>query len=104
MDYSLLLAITYNSDEIEEGKETMESLKKKYENNRNVFVSPNKYIYHLGIIDYLQDFNMTKILENRFKRLRYGSKKMEDVSSIEPEPYAARYMRYVQKTILQYDN
>ena len=26
-----------------------------------------KYIYHIGIIDYLQDFNMDKWVENQYK-------------------------------------
>jgi hypothetical protein len=28
-----------------------------------------KYIYHIGIIDYLQDFNLDKLAENHYKSI-----------------------------------
>lgn len=38
--------------------------------SRHTFMSDNgKYIYHLGIIDYLQDFNWEKLGEHKFKSL-----------------------------------
>ena len=37
---------------------------------RHKFMSDNgKYIYHLGIIDYLQDFGWEKLGEHKFKSL-----------------------------------
>ncbi len=119
MDYSLLVAVTLeattpsyaanaimldrsnNSSATNEAlTEEVNRLKQKYAGRRNVYVSPQGYVYYMGIIDYLQEFDTMKILENRFKRLRHGQKKMEEVSAIEPEPYAARFLRFVKRRIL----
>ena len=109
MDYSLLLAVTTEFDLPEPGerktsyqapKETMENLNKQYKNRRGIYVSPKGYVYYIGIIDYLQEFDTMKILENRFKRFRHGQKKMEEVSAIEPEPYAVRFLKFVKRQIL----
>ena len=36
--------------------------------SRHTFMSEGgKYIYHIGIIDYLQDFNLEKKMENQYK-------------------------------------
>ena len=48
MDYSLLLVI-----------ETLKHNIPKSKLSRNTFISGNKLI-HIGIIDYLQDFNVAK--------------------------------------------
>jgi len=114
MDYSLLLAITYEVDNYDPMKiaaltteaeknalaEKVNLLKEKYAGQRNIYVSPLGYVYRMGLIDYLQEFDTMKILENRFKRLRHGQKKMEEVSAIEPEPYAVRFMHFVKRSIL----
>ena len=110
MDYSLILAVTSDSSMNMNflrlsrksliNLEYIETLREKYKGNKNVYVSPLGYIYNIGIIDYLQEFDFSKIMENRFKRLRFGSKAMEGISAIDPEPYAKRYMRFIKRKIL----
>jgi hypothetical protein len=108
MDYSLLLAVSTDQVEEKERKTTKEkvgdnyidNLKKKYKDNKNVFVSPRGYIYNIGIVDYLQEFNFMKRLENRFKKFRFGASKMYKVSAIDPEPYAIRYMHFIKHKVL----
>lgn len=75
MDYSLLFAVEMNmnyqglygnnrtksvaSESID--AEDMEQFKKSFDKTRHSFMSKTgKYTYHLGIIDYLQDFNLEK--------------------------------------------
>lgn len=58
MDYSLLIQI-----------EKVRSLVKK-ERKRNVIYSQNcDYIYHIGIIDFLQDYSLAKKMETTIKTL-----------------------------------
>lgn len=96
MDYSLLFAvernvnfknikvpsrattITTNSEEDEEthqrGKTYWRLIYlycialKNFDKTRHTFLSHSgRYIYHIAIIDYLQDYNIEKKLENRLK-------------------------------------
>jgi hypothetical protein len=56
-----------------------------------------KYIYHLGIIDYLQDFNMDKFLENKFKSMRDDGNL---ISAVPPEPYSHRFFNFMQNQVV----
>ena len=59
MDYSLLFCVQKNPNPVEE-----------FQGNRYTYLSEcGKYIYRLGIIDYLQDFNARKHVEY-FGRVR----------------------------------
>jgi hypothetical protein len=41
---------------------------KQFEGNRHKYISSNaKFIYHIAVIDYLQDFNNSKRMESMFK-------------------------------------
>ena len=43
-------------------------MRTNFEGSRHKFLSScGRYIYHIGIIDYLQDFNVDKKLENLLK-------------------------------------
>ena len=54
-------SVMSNSDEMKE-------IKRRFEGSRHKFLSKDgRYIYHIGIIDYLQDFNFDKKLENLLK-------------------------------------
>ena len=44
-----------------------------------------KYIYHIGIIDYLQDYNFDKKGENILKR--HLLQKGKGISAVEPKEY-----------------
>lgn len=90
MDYSLLTCIQENPDYtlvMQEARanstnasllsagrrstmdsDEMKAIRNRFEGNRHKFLSKcGRYIYHIGIIDYLQDFNFDKKLENFLK-------------------------------------
>jgi hypothetical protein len=58
-----------------------------------------KYIYCLGIIDYLQKFNMTKFLENKYKSLLYGEE-IKYVSAVDPTLYCKRMHEWTLQNLL----
>jgi len=81
MDYSLLFAVERNAhfkgikgpsrattSTISDEDEAHKHLLKNFDKSRHTFLSNSgRYIYHLAIIDYLQDFNIEKKLENKLK-------------------------------------
>jgi 1-phosphatidylinositol-4-phosphate 5-kinase len=71
MDYSLLLCIEENKTFQGESAVTLcENFREKKAKNklRHQFISEcGKWIYHLSVIDYLQDFNIEKKIENFLK-------------------------------------
>ena len=78
MDYSLLFAAERNplrrgsiGSNWSDDKEEIDAIHKAhFANQRHRFLSVDgKYIYHIGIIDYLQDFNFEKQFESTFKTL-----------------------------------
>lgn len=101
MDYSILLIV---------GK--FPSLEdNKYDSIIELFTNPllrqriyksrtNKYIYCFGIIDYLQEFNLNKYIENKYKRLLYRSN-VKYISAIDPENYAERLKLFFDKNVLK---
>lgn len=52
-----------------------------------------KEFYHIGIIDYMQAWNISKQSENWFKSL-IGKK---EISSQEPNFYQRRFMQFVEE-------
>lgn len=56
------------------------------------------YLYHLGIIDYLQDFNLNKKGENAFKGLIDDA---TQISAVHPKPYAERFFRFMQNSVIK---
>jgi hypothetical protein len=56
------------------------------------------YLYHLGIIDYLQDFNLNKKGENAFKSLIDDG---TQISAVYPKPYAERFFRFMQQYVIK---
>ena len=59
--------------------------------NRHMFLSASgRFVYHLGIIDYLQNFNFEKVMENRFKTMVY--KHGAEISAIAPKQYGDRFL------------
>jgi hypothetical protein len=91
MDYSLLLGIQRTLAPLE--------LKKNYSSARKVekLVADNIYeSLSLGIIDYLQEFDISKFVENRYKSL-FSPEKI--ISSVSPEQYCHRFVLFLN-TIL----
>jgi len=99
MDYSLLLIIISFP---EPNDSEYNNIIKDIHNEKmvkRIFVSKNsKYIYCLGIIDYLQSFNMSKFLENKYKKLIFGEK-IKDVSAVDPLMYATRMLNFANQNI-----
>ena len=97
------------SDEIEKPKisfrdgQRVKNLKQNYpelydelfdnRSSRHCYMSEDgKYIYHLGIIDYLQDFNIDKFVENKLKSvIDNGSL----ISAVPPEAYSYRFFNFM---------
>lgn len=58
-----------------------------------------KRVYHIAIIDYLQEWNMQKKLERFTKTVLLG-KDGPTLSAIEPEAYATRFRNFVEKHVI----
>ena len=99
MDYSLLLVIetVKNSYKVDKNQDFLELLasepEKPYE-SRNQIKHGDK-VYHIGIIDYLQAWNLSKKIENKLK----GSK--QDISAVPPFEYSNRFYHYAQNHIFK---
>lgn len=73
-------------------------VEKGFQPSRHKFMSEcGKFIYHISIIDYLQDFNLEKRLENKFKMIH--NKKGAEISAIEPKSYATRYLKFMRDKV-----
>jgi len=55
-------------------------------------------IYHIAIIDYLQDWNMNKKTE-RFLKTKILLKDGKTLSAIEPKQYAERFQRFMEVNV-----
>ena len=88
MDYSLLLVI----ETVKKDSDFSKSLVS--EDGRNQIKHEDK-VYHIGIIDYLQAWNMSKKIENKYK----GSN--PDISAVPPYPYYHHFLRYAQNHIFK---
>jgi len=56
------------------------------------------YLYHIGIIDYLQDFNLNKKGENAFKGMIDDA---TQISAVHPKAYAERFFKFMQETVIK---
>ena len=60
--------------------------------------TPNNEIYYLGIIDILQQYNMVKFGENKFKSW-FTSAGSSKISALPPKKYARRFIEYCTDSI-----
>lgn len=100
MDYSILLYIFKVPDETNEKDYTklFELFEDKL-NQHRVYLSNNKkYLYLIGIIDYLQEFNTKKFLENKYKKMLYG-KEVANISAVNPTIYSNRMFEFARNHI-----
>jgi len=80
----------------------MQSPRKDFEEKRHTFLSSNlQYIYHIAIIDYLQDYNFDKKLENFVKTIWRG--RAAEISAVPPERYAKRYIEFMENQVILLD-
>jgi hypothetical protein len=67
---------------------------------RHKFISScGNFIYHLGIIDYLQEFNMDKIAENKFKTFS-NWKTGHLISAINAIDYQKRFVDFMREEVI----
>lgn len=79
--------------------EALAEITAKFEGSRHKFLSVcGRYIYHIGIIDYLQDFNFDKRMENLLKQRILS--KGEGISAVHPTKYAARFIRFMRDNVI----
>lgn len=72
---------------------------KKFDGNRHKYLSrTGRFIYHMAIIDYLQDFNIDKKLENKLKV--FINEKGAEISAIEPTGYCKRFQRFMRDKVI----
>jgi hypothetical protein len=53
-------------------------------------------IYYVGIIDILQQYNVTKKLEHMFKSLRYDR---HGISAVDADEYASRFVHFITENM-----
>ena len=103
MDYSLLIVIESkelkitNSLQLDELYESqvIDPLHKKH-----IFESEHE-IYHFSIIDYLQDWDLNKRAERFFKTVVLR-KDPNNLSAIDPDKYAQRFLHFVHVNVLNW--
>jgi hypothetical protein len=99
MDYSLLVIISRMPKEDDEDYQRVIDLFGDPVYCNRIFKSSNsKYVYCLGLIDYLQKFNLKKFLENKYKSILYGND-IKFVSSVDPQMYKTRILEFTQENL-----
>ena len=58
----------------------------------------NKFIYHISIIDYLQNYNFEKKTENFFKTIWRGHS--AEISAVPPPRYAKRFIDFMSNLVI----
>jgi hypothetical protein len=68
--------------------------------SRNEYMSyDSTMIYHMGIIDFLQDYNFFKKCETFLKTNIYLHNEME-ISCVSPDKYRKRFVEFMKKKVL----
>lgn len=99
MDYSLLLIITHFPKPEDPDYVNIINLMGDKRYFGRIYKSKNmKYIYILGIIDYLQKFNVAKFFENKYKSILYGNQ-VKYVSAVDPMIYSDRMLNFARDNI-----
>jgi len=103
MDYSLLFIIINFPHKDDLNYESVINLFGDPRCYRRIFKSKNgKYIYFMGIIDYLQKFNIKKFLENKYKGILY-KKQIQTISAVDPTIYSDRMLKFLQSNLFVSD-
>ena len=99
MDYSLLFIIIDFPNNIDPDYNQIMGFLDDPKYKGHVYKSKNeKYIYIVGIIDYLQKYNFKKKMEHCIKGIIYGKEK-NMVSAVEPEYYGKRFNDFMIKNV-----
>lgn len=100
MDYSFLLIVVKFPKPDHAGYKSIIDLFGDPKYMSKIVKSKNsEYIYCFGIIDYLQEFNTRKYLENKYKSMLYGED-IKFVSAVDPIYYSRRMKEYLLRSVL----
>jgi len=58
-----------------------------------------RYIYHIGIIDYLTEWGLPKKIE-AFYKVTIMSNKEELISAVNPDLYARRFIEFMKQEVI----
>jgi len=94
MDYSFFIVILENNQIIEN---------KGVIKNRMHYSKNNKFIYFIGIIDYLTKYSSLKMMETSCLTLLYYSER-NLISAVNPVFYADRFNKFMFKYIFNYES
>ena len=93
MDYSLLIQI----EKVSSGQKLPET------KNRNIIQSVDgKRLYHIGIIDFLQDFSYAKKIESFIKTTKAKGEQAKLISCVHPDFYAQRFLKFMKENVFFY--
>jgi hypothetical protein len=81
MDYSILVGVYENYNEA---------------SSRYTIFSKVNQVCNIGIIDFMQDYDIKKRAEGEIKRMVSGM----EISSIEPDEYAKRFLVFIKRSLL----
>lgn len=127
MDYSLLLVIEKISAEerskfslprqnqnterfrnsffCQEGRQTGQKSRHAFTNEDEDFEG-GEYMYHFGIIDYLQVWDFQKKGENKLKEIQgkfdHKSYRKGTISSVPPPQYQERFQQFIKNEVLRF--
>ncbi|KAL7264995.1 hypothetical protein ACSBR1_002861 [Camellia fascicularis] len=63
--------------------------------DKEMFHEVYDVVLYLGIIDILQDYNMSKKIEHAYKSIQFDS---VSISAVDPTFYSQRFLEFIQKT------
>lgn len=61
---------------------------------KQMFHETYDVVLYLGIIDILQEYNMTKKIEHAYKAIQFDSL---SISAVDPTFYSRRFLEFIQK-------
>jgi hypothetical protein len=68
--------------------------------NRHKYISQNgRFIYHIAIIDYLQEYNLEKKGENWIKVWLYNREEYR-ISAVNPKMYMERFYKFMKDNVI----
>ena len=85
MDYSLYLTV-----------EKVDKVDKKLETRNRFYSIDGTELYHIGLIDYLQTWNLAKKTERTIKWL---TKDIKGISAVEPKYYCKRFGEFMRTEV-----
>ena len=98
MDYSMLLVI----ETVPAGSVKSTSRWSAITKSKEIGVPESQQVYHFGIIDYLQDWNLNKKIERFVLRLKKGDP--NERSAVPPGIYQNRFAEFMIRSVFKNTN